>query len=173
MKTAFFPGSFDPPTNGHLDIIARAARLFGRVVVGIGINMEKRTALSFEDRRQLFVELVGPIARATGAEIEVVSFTGLTVDAARKVGAGVILRGVRDVDDFSYEMRLAGLNGALSPAIDTLFLPATSGLGTIASSFVKDIARHGGDISAFVPPQVADRLRAVLAVDGSKPSASA
>lgn len=161
MKIALFPGSFDPVTYGHLDVISRAARLFERVVVAIGVNHAKKTAFTVEDRQAMLAELVAPIAARRGSEIVVATFGGLAVEAARAVGATVIIRGVRNAVDYDYEAQMAGLNATLAKGeIDTLFFSASSSVGHIASSLVKQIAELGGDVSAFVPPQVADRLRA-------------
>ncbi len=160
MKTALFSGSFDPVTYGHLDVIRRAARLFDRVVVAIGVHHVKRTTFTAAERQEMLNEQVAEIASATGAVIEVITFDGLAVAAARSVGASVFVRGIRNASDYDYEAQMAGMNGMLDRSLDTVFFAASAGVGYIASSVVKQIAEFGGDVTALVPPQVAERLRA-------------
>lgn len=160
MKTALFSGSFDPVTYGHLDIVRRASRLFDRVVVAIGVHHAKKTTFTSAEREAMLRALVGDIARETGATIDVITFDGLAVDAARSVGATVFVRGVRNAIDYDYEAQMAGMNAMLGAGVDTVFFAASAGVGHIASSLVKQIAEFGGDITALVPPQVAEKLHA-------------
>ena len=151
MRTGFYPGSFDPITYGHLDIIARAARIVDKLVVGVGIHGSKQVLLSGLERVALIEQVVKPIAEHSGVKISVVTFDGLTVDAAKKAHAGVIIRGLRDASDFDYEVQMAQMNGALSPDVETVFLAASPATRMIASSLVKQIAKMGGDTSLFLP----------------------
>ena len=149
-KVAVYPGTFDPPTLGHMDIIARAALLFDRLVVGVFTNASKSPLFAVEDRLDL---LAREVAGLTGT-IEVVSCSGLLVDVAASVGASVIVRGLRNATDFDYEAQMTGMNRQLAPAIDTVFLTAAPALQPISSTLVKEIGRGGGDIAAFVTPTV-------------------
>lgn len=150
---ALFPGTFDPITNGHADLIRRAARLFEQVVVAIAANPEKQPLFSLQERIDL--------ARAVLADIEGVSVEGfddLLIDCVRRHGARVILRGLRAVSDFEYEFQMAGMNKRLAPEIETAFLPASERDTFISASLVKEIATLGGDVSEFVAPDVAHVL---------------
>lgn len=160
MTTALYPGSFDPVTNGHLDIIERASRLFDRLVVAVGTHHEKKGEFDAAEREAMLKDLVVPIAARTQGRIEVVTFTGLVVDIARQHDALVIVRGIRNSSDLDVEVGMAGMNAAMAPEIDTVYFGASSGVRHVASSLVKQIARLGGDVAAFVPPQVAEKLRA-------------
>ena len=162
-KTVFFAGSFDPVTLGHTDLIERAARLFERVVIGIGVHHGKKPLFSADERIAMLKHEAAPIAAATGSRIDVVTFDNLVVDAARAQGATAILRGIRDTTDFNYEMQMVGMNGAIAPGLDTIFLPAAAGHRHIAATFVRQIAQMGGDVTSFVPPAVATRLKEKLA----------
>ncbi len=157
----FYPGSFDPVTFGHIDLIARAARLFGAVTVGIGVHHAKKTLLSADERQALLQDAVGALPERD--RIWIATFDGLVVDAALSAGSSAILRGLRDGADFDYEMQMAGMNGAMAAGLDTVFLPAASEHRHIAATFVRQIAQMGGDISAFAPPAVADKLKQKLA----------
>jgi pantetheine-phosphate adenylyltransferase len=162
-RTAFYPGSFNPVTFGHLDIIARAARLADRLVLGIGTHDGKQPMLAVKDRVLLLERTTQPIGAKTGVKITVVTFDGLAVDAAKRAGAGLLIRGLRDASDFDYEVQMGQMNAALAPDIETVFLAASPGTRMIASSLVKQIARMGGDISPFVPheaiPKVAEAMK--------------
>lgn len=151
MQTGFYPGSFDPVTYGHLDIIARSARIVDKLVLGIGVHHGKSTLISPGRRIELLNEVCTPIANATGTQIVAQTFDDLAVDAAKRAGAGLILRGLRDASDFDYEVQMGQMNAAMSPEIETVFLAAGPATRMIASSLVKQIAKMGGDISAFVP----------------------
>jgi pantetheine-phosphate adenylyltransferase len=160
--TAFYAGSFDPPTFGHVDVIAQASSFVGRLVVGIGIHPGKAPLFDAKDRAEMIREACEPIL-ASGVALEVTTFAGLAVDAARESGAAILLRGLRDGTDFDYEMHMAGMNAALAPSIRTVFLPASPAVRPITATLVRQIAAMGGDVSAFVPPSVLSRLAAKLA----------
>jgi pantetheine-phosphate adenylyltransferase len=161
-RIALYPGTFDPVTNGHLDIIARAARLADRLVIGIAMNAGKSPIFSLEERAELVRAEIAPIAAKTGAEIEVRPFETLLISFANEVGANMIVRGLRAVSDFDYEFQMAGMNYRLDPNIETVFLMASEHHQFISSRFVKDIAALGGDISSFVPKLTLKRTLAKL-----------
>jgi len=146
-----YPGTFDPVTNGHVDIIARAARVVHRLVVGVAENVGKSPLFPLEERVELVRAETDAIAARTGTEIQVVSFNGLLIDFAHSVNAGVIVRGLRAVSDFDYEFQMAGMNYRLDHEVETVFLMASERHQFISSRFVKEIARLGGDVSSFVP----------------------
>ena len=162
-RVAFYPGSFDPVTYGHLDVIARASRICDRLVIGVGVHHGKQALIDGPGRVALLEATVAPITGHTGARISVVTFEGLTVDAARQHHAGLIIRGLRDASDFDYEVQMGQMNGALAPDIETVFLAASPATRMIAASLVKQIARMGGDIAAFVPKQAEAKVKAALA----------
>jgi pantetheine-phosphate adenylyltransferase len=150
-RTGFYPGSFDPVTYGHLDVIARSARLVDRLVLGVGVHHGKPGLIAIEERLRVLEEVTSPIAAHAGISIEISTFEGLAVDSARACGAGLVIRGLRDATDFDYEVQMGQMNAAMAPDIETIFLAASPGTRMIASSLVKQIARMGGDISPFVP----------------------
>ena len=154
-RTAVYPGTFDPVTNGHLDLVGRAAPLFERLIVGVAESPAKRPALPLALRVELATQ-----ALAGYANVEVRGFTGLLAHFVRDIGAGVLLRGLRAVSDFEYEFQLASMNRHLIPEVETLFLTPAEEYGFISSSLVREISRLGGDISAFVPLAVAQALQA-------------
>lgn len=158
-RIAFYSGSFDPLTNGHLDVIAHAAALCDRLVVGVGTNPNKAGLFSVEERLRLIREAAGPELERQGCALEIVAFSGLAVEAARAAGAGIIVRGLRDSTDFDYEMQMAGMNGAMAPEIRTVFLPASSPVRPITATLVRQIAAMGGDVSSFAPPNVVAALK--------------
>lgn len=153
-RTGFYPGSFDPVTFGHMDVIARAARFLDALVLGVGVHHGKVPFLPTEQRLKLLDDVCEPVRAATGCNITLVTFGGLAVNAAREAGAGVIVRGLRDASDFDYEVQMGQMNAGLAPDIETVFLAASPATRMIASSLVKQIARMGGDISPFVPEPV-------------------
>lgn len=161
-RVGLYSGTFDPVTNGHLDVIGRAARLLDRLVIGVAINTGKGPLFPLEQRVELVQAEAASLAERNGARIEVLPFEGLVVDFARKVGAGMIVRGLRSVTDFDYEYQMAGMNRRLDDEIETVFLLASETNQFIASRLVKEIARLGGDISSFVPPLVLERTLARL-----------
>ena len=162
-RVGFFSGSFDPMTNGHLDVIEHAAALCDRLVVGVGSNPNKAALFTVEERLKLIHEAAAPIMAKAGCELDVVEFTGLAIEAARKAGATLIFRGLRDGTDFDYEMQMAGMNGAMAPELRTVFLPASSPVRPITATLVRQIASMGGDASAFAPPNVIKALKAKFA----------
>jgi pantetheine-phosphate adenylyltransferase len=157
VHTGLYAGTFDPITRGHIDVIGRAVKLVDRLVIGIGVNRDKQPLFSLEERLCMVEDEVADLAN--GAEIVVRPFGNLLMHFAREVGAGVIIRGLRAATDFEYEFLMTGMNQQLDRDIETVFLMADPKLQAIASSFVKEIARLGGDVSAFVPPRVAARLK--------------
>ena len=160
MRKAIYPGSFDPITNGHLDVLERACRIFDEVIVAVAKDNQKKSLFSVDER----VAMIADAARTMGLEnARVVPFSGLLVDFAVQSGACAVLRGLRAVSDFEFEFQMALMNRKLDPRVETLFLMPREELTYISSRIVKEIARLGGDISAFVPAEVAEVLRAKLA----------
>ncbi|MDY3721401.1 MAG: pantetheine-phosphate adenylyltransferase [Treponema sp.] len=153
MVKAVFAGSFDPPTNGHLDIIKRASGLFESVDVVVSVNPEKHTMFSEEERVQFLKELIKPFNN-----VSVHSYKGIIVNYAKEVGAKVLVRGVRSANDFGYEFELALMNQNLNPDIETVFLQSKEKYAIVKSSSIKQLAQFGGDISRMVPPLVAEAL---------------
>ena len=160
MRIGLYPGTFDPVTYGHLDIIRRAGALVDRLVIGVAINRDKGPAFTLEDRVAMLQAECAAVSAETGTEIVVHPFENLLIDCARDVGAGVIVRGLRAVADFEYEFQMVGMNRALDDRIETVFLMAEARHQAIASKLVKEIARLGGDVSKFVPPAVKAALAA-------------
>lgn len=158
-RSALFTGSFDPVTNGHLDVVRQACRVADRIVLAIGVHSSKTPIFSPEERAELIEAVCGPVARAEGATIEVVTFNDLAVEAARRHGATLIVRGLRDGTDFDYEIQMASMNAAMAPDIQTVFFPASPPVRPITATLVRQIAGMGGDVSAFVPELVAQRLK--------------
>ncbi|MDO6964129.1 pantetheine-phosphate adenylyltransferase [Rhizobium alvei] len=160
MTTAFYPGSFDPMTNGHLDVLVQTLNLADKLVVGIGVHPGKAPMFSFEERADLIRAALSQTLPARAGDISVVSFAGLAVDAVRANGATILIRGLRDGTDLDYEMQLAGMNHQLAPDIQTVFLPAGTASRPITATLVRQIAQMGGDVSAFVPAAVLAALKA-------------
>lgn len=159
MRTGLYPGTFDPVTNGHIDVIRRAARLVDHLVIGVAINRDKGPLFDLDERVEMITRETAPIARATGITIEPRPFENLLMHFAEEVGAGVIIRGLRAVSDFEYEFQMVGMNRALNDEIEMVFLMADAEHQAIASKLVKEIARMKGDISKFVPPAIATALK--------------
>lgn len=159
-RVAFYAGSFDPVTNGHVDVIRQACRLVDRLVIGIGIHPGKAPLFTADERREMLVETCGDLAAAAGAALDVVTFDDLAIWAASRVGAGLLIRGLRDGTDLDYEMQMAGMNGAMAPDVQTVFLPASPPVRPITATLVRQIAGMGGDVCAFVPAPVLARLHA-------------
>ena len=159
-RVAIFTGSFDPITNGHLDIMGRAARLCDRLVIGVAESVGKGPLFTLDERLDLARAEAEPLAARNGTAVEIVSFSGLLVKFARSVGAQVIIRGLRAVTDFDYEFQMAGMNYRLDQGVETVFLMASERHQFISSRFVKEIARLGGDISSFVPALTLQRTLA-------------
>ena len=161
-RTGFYSGSFDPITNGHIDVIRRAAAVVDRLVIGIGIHPGKSPLFSVAEKVSLIEADTAAIAKATGCRIETVTFGGLTVDAAKTSGATLIFRGLRDGTDLDYEMQMSGMNGAMMPAIHTVFLPASPDVRHITATLVRQIAQMGGNVESFVTTATAAQLAAKL-----------
>jgi pantetheine-phosphate adenylyltransferase len=160
MTTAFYPGSFDPMTNGHLDVLLQALNISSRLIIGIGVHPGKTPLFSFDERSKLIRQSVADALSGAEERIKVVSFSNLAVDAARDSGATVLIRGLRDGTDLDYEMQMAGMNSQMAPDIQTVFLPAGSTSRPITATLVRQIALMGGDVSAFVPTPVLQALTA-------------
>lgn len=165
-RIALYTGSFDPVTNGHVDVIRQACRMVDKLVVAIGVHPGKTPLFPVEERARMLAEACAPVARVEQALFEVVTFDDLAVDAARRAGAAMMIRGLRDGTDLDYEMQMAGMNGAMAPEILTVFLPASPSVRPITATLVRQIAAMGGDISSFVPETVAVRLKARFAPTG-------
>jgi pantetheine-phosphate adenylyltransferase len=157
LRVGVYPGTFDPLTNGHMDVIARAARLLDKLVVGVAVNSGKGPLFSLEERVELVQAEMASIANKNGTVIEVRPFQGLLIDFAREQRASMIVRGLRVVADFDYEFQMAGMNYRMAPDIETVFLMASERHQFIASRLVKEVAALGGDISSFVPPLTLER----------------
>ncbi len=158
-RVALFAGSFDPITLGHLDVVRGAVRLVDRLVLAIGVHPGKNPLFTAAERVSMLEEICTPVARAAGCELACTTFAGLVVTAAREAGATTLIRGVRDATDFDYEMQMAGMNAAMSPELQTVFLPAAPAVRPITATLVRQIAGMGGDVSSFVPPAVVSRLK--------------
>lgn len=162
-RTALYTGSFDPVTNGHVDVIRHACRMVDRLVIAIGVHPGKTPLFTADERADMLREVTGPIARIEQATFDVITFADLAVNAARRAGASIMIRGLRDGTDLDYEMQMAGMNDAMAPDIQTVFLPASARVRPVTATLVRQIAAMGGDISQFVPPEVEKRLRASFA----------
>ena len=158
LRVGLYPGTFDPVTNGHLDVIARAARLLDKLVVGVAISTGKGPLFTLDERVEMVQTEIARIATQNGMVIEVLPYDTLLIDFARKVGASMIVRGLRAVSDFDYEFQMAGMNYRMAPDIETVFLMASENHQFIASRLVKEVAMLGGDISSFVPPLTLERV---------------
>lgn len=159
MRIGLYPGSFDPVTYGHVDIVRRAAHFVDRLVIAVGAHHDKHPLLSVKERLDLAARVLEPVAKKVGLGLKVSAYDNLTVDAARVAKASVIIRGLRDAGDFDYEMQMAGMNAVLAPEIETVFLASSPDTRHIAASLVRQIAAMSGDVSTFVPPIVAAALK--------------
>jgi pantetheine-phosphate adenylyltransferase len=159
MTTAFYPGSFDPITNGHVDVLVQALNVASKVIVAIGIHPGKTPLFSFEEKADLIMTSLAEVLPESAGNISVVSFDNLVVDAARSHGASLLIRGLRDGTDLDYEMQMAGMNRQMAPDIQTVFLPAGTASRPITATLVRQIAGMGGDVSAFVPAAVLKALQ--------------
>ena len=155
----FYPGSFDPVTNGHLDVIERACRLVDHLVIAVGTHHSKTPLFAHDLRLELLRRCMEPIGKRTETEFKIVDFKGLMVNAARARGASMIIRGLRDTTDFNYEMQMVGMNAQMAPDLQTVFLPSSPHVRHISATLVREIAQLGGDISAFVPTNVLKALK--------------
>ena len=161
-RIAYYPGSFDPMTNGHLDILEQALSLADKVIVAIGTHSSKTGLFSFDERKALIEAVMTGRGRGDEARIDVTAFNNLVVDAARDAGASILIRGLRDGTDLDYEMQMAGMNGTMAPELTTVFLPASPMVRAITATLVRQIAKMGGDVSSFVPELVHDALKQKL-----------
>jgi pantetheine-phosphate adenylyltransferase len=162
-RTGLFPGSFDPVTNGHLDIVRQAANVVDRLVLAVGAHPGKVPLFNADERLAMLQEVCTPVASASGCELRCVTFSDLVVTAAKREGATLLIRGLRSVTDFDYEIGMAGMNGTMAPEIQTVFRPASPDVRPITATLVRQIASIGGDVAPFVPPAVAARLKAKFA----------
>jgi pantetheine-phosphate adenylyltransferase len=162
-RIALYPGSFDPVTNGHLDVVRHAVTLCDRLIVAVAVHSSKKPLFSTEERLAMLQEVCGPIAQKAGCAFECATYDNLTVTAAQKAGATIMIRGLRDGTDLDYEMQLAGMNETMAPEVHTVFVPASPAVRPITATLVRQIAQMGGDFSAFVPSSVAAQLKAKFA----------
>ena len=162
-RIALYPGSFDPVTNGHLDVVQNAVGLCDRLIVAIGVHPGKKPLFSTEERLDMVRAVFGPIAAKAGCDFDCTTYDNLTVTAAQKAGATIMIRGLRDGTDLDYEMQMAGMNETMAPELQTVFLPASPSVRTITATLVRQIASMGGDIRPFVPAAVAGALTAKFA----------
>ena len=162
-RVALYPGSFDPVTNGHLDVVRQACALVDRLVVAIGIHPGKAPLFSTDERLNMVKEVFAPIAAHAKCKLECVTFDDLTVTAAQRAGATILIRGLRDGTDLDYEMQIAGMNQTLVPDVHTVFIPASATVRPITATLVRQIASMGGEVSHFVPKAVATRLKTKFA----------
>ncbi|MBO9630537.1 MAG: pantetheine-phosphate adenylyltransferase [Shinella sp.] len=160
MTVAFYPGSFDPITNGHIDVLVQALNVAPKVIVAIGIHPGKTPLFSFEERAELIRLSIAEALPGRAGDVSVVSFSNLVVDAARSHKASLLIRGLRDGTDLDYEMQMAGMNRQMAPDVQTVFLPAGVASRPITATLVRQIAAMGGDVSAFVPAPVFAALKA-------------
>jgi pantetheine-phosphate adenylyltransferase len=167
-RTALYAGSFDPVTNGHLDVIRQAVRLCEGLILAVGIHPGKTPVFTAEERIAMLKEAAQPLAEPAGCHVECLTFNDLVVDAARRAGATILIRGLRDATDFDYEMQMAGMNAAMASDVQTVFLPASPLVRPITGTLVRQIAAMGGDVSSFLPSAVAARLKAKFA--GKRPA---
>ncbi len=158
-RTALYAGSFDPVTNGHLEVVRHAVRLADKLVIAVGVHPGKAPLFSAAERLAMLEETCAPLARAAKCELSSITFDNLVVEAARRAGATLLIRGLRDASDFDYEMQMAGMNETMAPDVQSVFLPASPAVRPITATLVRQIAGMGGDVSAFVPAAVAARLK--------------
>jgi len=162
-RIALYPGSFDPVTNGHLDVVRHGVTLCDRLIVAVGVHSGKKPLFTTEERLKMVREVFAPVAAEAGCAFDCTTYDNLTVTAAQQNGATIMSRGLRDGTDLDYEMQLAGMNEAMAPDVHTVFAPASPAVRPITATLVRQIAGMGGDVSAFVPPSVAASLKAKFA----------
>ena len=158
-RTALYAGSFDPVTNGHLDVVRHAVGLADKLVIAIGVHPGKAPLFSADERLAMLQDICGPLAKAAKCELACITFSGLVIEEAKRQGASILIRGLRDSTDFDYEMQMAGMNETMAPGVQTVFLPASPLVRPITATLVRQIAGMGGDVSAFVPASVATLLK--------------
>ena len=159
-RIALYTASFDPVNNGHLDVVQQAVILCDRLVVAVGVHSGKKPLFSTDERLDMVQEVFGPVAAKAGCAFDATTYDNLTVTAAQKVGATLMIRGLRDGTDLDYEMQLAGMNETMAPEVHTVFIPASVDVRPITATLVRQIAGMGGNFSAFVPASVAASLKA-------------
>jgi pantetheine-phosphate adenylyltransferase len=162
-RVALYPGSFDPVTNGHLDVVKHAVGLCDRLIVAIGVHPGKQPLFSVEERLAMVQAVFAPVAQKAGCAFESTTYDNLTIVAAQKAGATIMIRGLRDGTDLDYEMQMVGMNEAMAPDVHTVFVPASVAVRPITATLVRQIAAMGGDVSAFVPKSVAASLKTKFA----------
>jgi pantetheine-phosphate adenylyltransferase len=162
-RIALYPGSFDPVTNGHLDVVQHAVRLCDRLIVAIGVHPAKKPLFSTAERLEMAEAVFAPVAAKAGCAFDCTTYDNLTVTAARKHGATIMIRGLRDGTDLDFEMQISGMNETMAPDVHTVFVPASAAVRPITATLVRQIAGMGGDVSAFVPQAVAARLKTKFA----------
>jgi len=158
-RIALYPGSFDPVTNGHLDVVRHAVTLCDRLIVAIGVNSSKKPLFSTEERLAMVRAVFTPVTQKAGCAFDCTTYDKLTVTAAQQAGATIMIRGLRDGTDLDFEMQIAGMNETMAPDVHTVFVPASAAVRPITATLVRQIAGMGGDVSAFVPPAVATSLK--------------
>jgi pantetheine-phosphate adenylyltransferase len=161
-RIAIYPGSFDPVTNGHLDVVSHAVHLCDKLIVSIGIHPGKKPLFTTEERLAMVREVFEPVAKKAGCQFDCSTYDNLTVTAAKDAGATIMIRGLRDGTDLDYEMQIAGMNETMAPDIHTVFTPASVAVRPITATLIRQIAGMGGDVTAFVPASVAKSLKAKL-----------
>jgi pantetheine-phosphate adenylyltransferase len=161
-RIAIYPGSFDPVTNGHLDVVRHAVHLCDKLVVSIGIHPGKKPLFSTDERLAMVREVFEPVAKKAGCQFDCSTYDNLTVTAAKVAGATIMIRGLRDGTDLDYEMQIAGMNETMAPDIHTVFTPASVAVRPITATLIRQIASMGGDVTPFVPAAVAKSLKAKL-----------
>ena len=159
-RIALYPGSFDPVTNGHLDVVRQSVILCDRLIVAVGVHSGKKPLFSTDERLKMVRDVFAPVAAKAGCAFDATTYDNLTIAAAQQSGATIMIRGLRDGTDLDYEMQLAGMNQAMAPDVHTLFVPASPLVRSITATLVRQIAAMGGDVSSFVPPSVAASLKA-------------
>lgn len=157
-RIGIYAGSFDPITNGHVDMLRASSALVDTLIVAIGVHPSKTPVFSVDERKAMIENVAGPMMAAVGGQLVVRSFSGLLVDLARETGANLLIRGLRDGTDLDYEMQLVGMNQAMAPQVQTAFLPSTPATRHITATLVRQIAQMKGDVSPFVPPAVLEAL---------------
>ncbi len=162
MTIAFYPGSFDPMTNGHLDVLIQSLKVASELIVAIGVHPGKAPLFTFEERAELIRRSLNDVVPGAASRLKVVSFGNLVIDAAREHGASLLVRGLRDGTDLDYEMQMAGMNRQMAPDIQTVFLPAGTASRPITATLVRQIASMGGNVEAFVPQAVLEALNSKL-----------
>ena len=162
-RIALYPGSFDPVTNGHLDVVRHAVALCDRLIVAIGVHPGKKPLFSVQERLDMVRAVFAPVAAKAGCAFDCTTYDNLTITAAQQSGATIMIRGLRDGTDLDYEMQISGMNETMAPEVHTVFVPASVAVRPITATLVRQIAQMGGDVSAFVPPSVAASLKTKFA----------